>query len=48
MNAKKQAILDIKEDLKAQGKCFLAFHKELNSTINQIVKNHIKKQEHKV
>lgn len=44
MTAKEQAILDIKEDLKNQGKSFLAFHQELNRPIGQILRNHLRNQ----
>ncbi len=41
MTAKEQAILDIKEDLKDQGKSFLAFHQELNKPIGKLLKQHL-------
>lgn len=44
--AKRQAIKDIREDLKRQSKTFLAFRKELNPRIDNIVKNYIDRQEH--
>ena len=45
MSAKESAIKDIKESLQLQGKCFLAFHKELNPIMQQLVRNHIKSQQ---
>ena len=41
MSAKQQAILDIREELQRQGKCFIAFHSELNPAINQLVEEWI-------
>ncbi len=45
MSARKQAIRDIKESLRMQGKCFLAFHRELNPIMDKLVNNQIKAQE---
>ena len=42
--AKAQAIKDIKESLKAQGKVFLAFHTNLNAKIQKLVDEQIEKQ----
>lgn len=41
MSAKQQAIRDIKE---SYGKSFLAFHKELNKPIRDLVKKYLKQQ----
>ena len=42
--AKQQAILDIKEDLKRNHKCFLAFHSELDPVMESLVNQQIKAQ----
>lgn len=42
--AKKTAIQDIKEDLMQEGKCFLAFRKNLNPTIGNMVRKYINSQ----
>ena len=34
---KKQAVHDIQEECQRQGKCFLAFHEELNPVIEHLV-----------
>ncbi len=47
MTAKGQAIQDIKAELKSEGKCFFAFRRELNPTINKIVGEYLKQQERK-
>lgn len=47
MTAKGQAIQDIKDELKNEDKCFIAFRKNLNLTINAIVAKYIKQQEKK-
>lgn len=44
MTAKQQAILDIKEELENTGKAFIAFHKELDAPIQEIVKEQLKAQ----
>lgn len=44
MTAKQLAIQDIKDDLKAQGKCFLAFHSELTPIMNKLVTRQIRRQ----
>ena len=44
MSAKQTAIQDIKDDLKLQGKSFLAFRSELNSVMNKLVFHHIMEQ----
>ena len=46
MSAKQQAIMDIQKELSEHGKCFLAFHKQLNPIMNRLVKEHIKAQQH--
>lgn len=46
MTAKEQAIRDIKNDLRQSGKCFLAFHRELNPIMSELVNNQINRQEH--
>jgi len=45
MSAKQQAIKDIKRELKAEHKSFLAFRAELNPIINMLVKRQIEEQE---
>lgn len=47
MTAKGQAIQDIKDELKSEGKCFIVFITELTPTINKIVGEYIKQQENK-
>ena len=47
MTAKGQAIQDIKDELKSEGKCFFSFRKELNPTINKIVDEYLKQQKRK-
>lgn len=42
--AKSQAEKDIRESLRMQGKCFLAFRTELNPIMKDLVKNQIKAQ----
>ena len=44
MTAKQTAIQDIKDDLKLQGKSFLAFRNELNTVMNKLVFHHIMEQ----
>lgn len=44
MTAKSQALKDIKDDLRQQGKCFLAFHKELDAIMASLVNNQISNQ----
>ena len=44
MTAKSQAIKDIKNDLRKQGRCFLAFHKELDAIMASLVNNQISSQ----
>ena len=44
-SAKEKAIKDIRESLRVQGKCFLAFHRELNPIMDKLVNEHIKAQE---
>ena len=45
MSAKQQAILDIKEELSRQGKCFIAFVEKLNPVMDYLVKEQLKEQE---
>ena len=45
MSARQQAEQDIKESLKIQGKCFLAFRAELNPIMNNLVNEQLKAQE---
>ena len=45
MTAKKQAMRDIRNSLKLQGKVFIAFHKELDPVMEKLVTNHIKRQQ---
>ena len=44
MTAKQQAILDIKEDLERQNKCFLAFRSELDSVMGKLVREQLHAQ----
>ena len=44
MSVKDAAILDIKEELKKQGKCFIAYQKKLNPVMNNLVSEHLKQQ----
>lgn len=44
MTARQQAIKDIKDDLKKEGKSFIAYRTELNPVMNELVNNQIKKQ----
>ena len=44
MNAKSQAIKDIKQELSLHGKCFLAFRTELNPVMEELVSNQLKAQ----
>lgn len=44
MTAKQSAIEDIKNDLKAQGRCFIAFRRNLNPTMRKLVSCHIREQ----
>ena len=45
MTAKNLAIRDIKESLRKQGKCFLAFRKDLNPVMELLVSEQLKAQE---
>lgn len=45
MSAKDSAVQDIKESLKIQGKCFLAFRAELNPVMEKLVNEQLKAQE---
>ncbi len=42
--AKRQALEDIMNDLKKEGKCFIAFRKKLNPTMGSIVRKYINMQ----
>lgn len=44
MTARQIAIQDIKDDLKAENRCFLAFHKELNPVMHSLVKEQLQRQ----
>lgn len=46
MTAKSMAIKDIKNDLKQEGRTFLSFHRELNPVMKELVREHIKEQNH--
>jgi len=43
-SAKTQALHDIKEELKREGKVFIAFRKELNAPMREIVNEQLKQQ----
>ena len=45
MSAKQCAVRDIFTDLAKSGKCFIAFHRELDEAIDELVNNQIKAQE---
>lgn len=40
-SAKQQALQDIKEELKREGKSFIGFRSELNPVMRELVKSHI-------
>ena len=42
MSAKQCAVRDIFTDLAKSGKCFIAFHRELDKAIDELVNNQIK------
>lgn len=44
MTPKQLAVLDIKEDLKQQGKCFIAFKTNLNPSMRRLVRDQIREQ----
>lgn len=44
MTAKEQAIQDIKEELRIEGKSFLMFRKRLNPKMKTLEENYIKQQ----
>jgi len=44
MSVKELATRDIQEELSRQGKCFLAFHSELDSVMDRIVENELKRR----
>lgn len=45
MTAKQKAIMDMKQEFHASGKCFLAFRTELNPIMDKIVNSYIKAQQ---
>lgn len=45
MSVKETAIQDIKESLRIQGKCFLAFRNELNPIMDTLVNEQLKAQQ---
>lgn len=47
MTARQQALRDIREDLREQGKCFIAFRKELNPIMKELINDQLKRQKHK-
>lgn len=47
MTAKQQALKDIHNDLREQGKAFIAYHRELNQVMRQLVSDHLKQQKKK-
>ena len=44
MSVKELATRDIQEELSRQGKCFLAFHSELDPLMDRIVENELKRR----
>ena len=44
MSAREVALQDIKESLREEGKCFIAFRKNLNPIMRKLVSKHIKDQ----
>ena len=44
MSAKNQAIQDIKDSLKREGKAFIAFRSELNPVMRRLVNDQLKEQ----
>ena len=45
MSAKQAAIMDIQEELSKKGKCFLAFHEELDPIMEAIVNRELRIRE---
>ena len=45
MTIEEQATLDIKDELRKESKCFLAFRKKLNPIMDKLVENYTKLQE---
>ena len=45
MTAKETAIQDIKDELRQESRCFIAFRKKLNPIMKKLVKNYITLQE---
>lgn len=48
MSAKQQAIKDIKDELRQNSQCFIAFRSELNPIMKELVSNYINLQKTKV
>lgn len=44
MSAKNIAVQDIQKDLEKHGKCFLAFHSELNPVMRRLVREQLREQ----
>lgn len=44
MSPRRKAEHDIRKELTRQGKCFIAFRKELNPVMREIVKEHLEEQ----
>lgn len=44
MSVREIATKDIQEELSRQGKCFLAFHSELDPVMDKIVENELKRR----
>lgn len=44
MTAKESALEDISRDLEKNHRCFVAFRKELNRPVQQLVREYLKKQ----
>jgi len=44
MTAEEQAVIDIKDELRQQCRCFLAFRKRLNPVMDRLVDNYTKRQ----
>ena len=45
MSVQELATRDIQEELSKNGKCFIAFHRELNPIMGKLVSIHIKSQQ---
>lgn len=44
MTAKEQAVIDIKDELRQQCRCFLAFRERLNPVMDRLVDTYTKRQ----